>query len=239
MPRTLEITRPDDWHVHLRDGHLLKRVAGATAAQFSRALVMPNLTPPVTTVSRALEYRQEILDCLSPDSAFDPKMALYLTDETPVSEVQAAAECEHVLGFKLYPAGATTNSASGVTRIIDRMPVFEAMARHGVVLQVHGEVTDNHVDIFDREAVFIDQVLVPLASELPELRIVLEHVTTSEGVDFVRGHGDGVAATITPQHLLHNRNEIFRGGIRPHAYCLPVLKREPHRLRHGQVRRVR
>ena len=231
MPRTLEITRPDDWHVHLRDGELLKRVTGATATQFVRALVMPNLKPPVTTVSRALDYRQEILDCLDPDTAFDPKMALYLTDDTPVSEVLAAAECEHVLGFKLYPAGATTNSASGVTRIIDRMPVFESMAKHGVVLQVHGEVTDNHVDIFDREAVFIEQVLQPLKRELPELRMVLEHVTTSEGIEFVRSQGPEVGATITPQHLLHSRNEMFRGGIRPHAYCLPILKRESHRLR--------
>ncbi len=190
---------------------------------------MPNLSPPITTVEAALSYRDLILTHCTAEQNFDPKMTLYLTDETPVSEVELVADSEHILGFKLYPAGATTHSASGVTRIIDRMPIFEAMAKLGVVLQVHGEVTDKHVDVFDREAIFIEQVLLPLVSELPELKLVLEHITTSQGVEFVSACDSNIAATITPQHLLFNRNEMFRGGIRPHAYCLPILKRESHR----------
>ena len=229
MSNTISITPPDDWHVHLRDGDMLKRTAHFTASQFRRALVMPNLRPPVTTVESAVSYRQSILHALANDSVFDPKMSIYLTDHTSVSEVERAAENDHIMGFKLYPAGATTHSESGVTRISNIMTALEAMADHGVVLQVHGEVTDEHIDIFDREAEFIEQVLMPINRELPELRIVLEHVTTAEGVDFVKNSSVNVAATITPQHLLFNRNEIFKGGIRPHMYCLPVLKREKHR----------
>ena len=225
----ITITQPDDWHVHVRDGDILTRVIPYTAAQFGRALIMPNLTPPVTTVKRAMEYRNTILAALPTGTRFDPKMSLYLTDDTAQSEVDAAADCEHVLGFKLYPAGATTNSSSGVTKVSGMMNIFESMAQHGLVLQVHGEVTDDHVDIYDREAVFIDQILLPLHQEIPDLGVVLEHVTTSQGVDFVKSTNHFVAGTITPQHLLYNRNEMFRGGIRPHIYCLPVLKREPHR----------
>jgi dihydroorotase len=227
---SLCITRPDDWHIHVRDGELLARVIPYTAAQFGRALIMPNLSPPVTTVQQALDYRNRILAALPVSSDFDPKMSVYLTDETPIREVKAAAECEHILGFKLYPAGATTNSASGVTKITQMMDLFESMSESDVVLQVHGEVTDVHIDVFDRETVFIDQILIPLHRELPDLRLVLEHITTSQGVDFVKQTNHNVAGTITPQHLMYNRNEIFRGGIRPHSYCLPVIKRESHRL---------
>jgi dihydroorotase len=225
----LTITQPDDWHVHVRDGDILARVIPYTAAQFGRALIMPNLVPPVTTVKQALAYRNTILTALPAETGFDPKMSLYLTDDTTRSEVEAAADCEHILGFKLYPAGATTNSSSGVTKVSRMMPIFEFMAEQGLVLQVHGEVTDDHVDIYDREAVFIDQVLLPLHQEIPNLGVVLEHVTTSQGIDFVKSTNQFVAGTITPHHLLYNRNEMFRGGLRPHNYCLPVLKREPHR----------
>ena len=190
---------------------------------------MPNLSPPVTNVEQALKYRTEILNAVPSGTTFDPKMSLYLTDSTMVSDVVAASQSSHIAGFKLYPAGATTNSDSGVTKITGIMPVLEAMAEHDVILQVHGEVTDKHVDIFDREAVFIDQILSPLNREIPQLKIVLEHITTREGVSFVESTGQQIAGTITPQHLLYNRNEIFRGGIRPHAFCLPVLKREIHR----------
>lgn len=229
MTDTITITQPDDWHVHGRDGVLLRRVIGFTAARFGRALMMPNLDPPVTTVAAAIAYRQRILATLPRDTAFNPMMSLYLTDATPPDEVMRAAESPHVLGFKLYPAGATTHSAAGVVRINDLMPVFEAMAKQDVVLQVHGEVTDPQVDVFDREAVFIEQVLAPLHHLLPELRIVLEHVTTREGVDFVAAGGENIAATITAHHLLLNRNAMFRDGLRPYVYCLPPLKREPHR----------
>ena len=190
---------------------------------------MPNLNPPVKNVTQALKYRSQILDSVPSNTTFDPKMSLYLTDSTTVADVVEASQSEHIAGFKLYPAGATTNSDSGVTKILGVMPILEAMSEHGVVLQVHGEVTDKHVDIFDREAVFIDQILLPLSREIPQLKIVLEHITTREGVDFVQSAGPQIAGTITPQHLLYNRNEIFRGGIRPHAFCLPVLKREAHR----------
>ena len=230
MSATLTITRPDDWHVHLRDGHMLKAVAPLTARQFGRALIMPNLVPPVRTVEQAMAYREAILDSVPDDPVFDPKMSLFLTDDTDEGEVRAAARCEHVLGFKLYPAGATTNSSTGVTRTSNIMGLLECMAENGVVLQVHGEVTDPHVDIFDREALFIEQVLIPIHREIPELKLVLEHITTREGVDFVRDSNSNVAATITPQHLLYSRNEIFKGGIRPHLYCLPILKKESHRL---------
>ena len=229
MSQSLVITRPDDFHVHLRDGEIMKSVVPLTAAQFSRALIMPNLDPPVMTVAQALEYRNSIIEALPPGNRFNPLMSLYLTDNTSPDEVRRASASEHILGFKLYPAGATTNSSSGVTRISKIMPIFESMAQENVVLQIHGEVTDSNVDVFHREAVFIDQILIPLHHELPELKMVLEHVTTSQGVDFVKQTNHNVAATITPQHVLFNRSEIFRGGIRPHLYCLPILKSEPHR----------
>ena len=230
MNQKLTITRPDDWHVHLRDGEVLKTVAPHTARQFGRAMVMPNLQPPVTTVEMAKAYRQRILSCVSPESEFNPLMSLYLTDNTKADEVKRAADCPEVVGFKLYPAGATTNSNSGVTSISKVMPVLETMAELGVILQIHGEVTDRHVDVFDREAEFIDQILQPLRNEIPDLKIILEHITTLQAVEFVReGAVDTLAATITPQHLMFNRNEIFKGGIRPHNYCLPILKREKHR----------
>ena len=229
MNETLTIIQPDDWHVHLRDQAMAQAVTPYTAAQFGRALVMPNLTPPVTNLERALDYRSRIMDYLPKSSTFDPKMSIYLTDNTSKQDVIEVSDSPHVLGFKLYPAGATTNSDSGVTRITDLMPIFETMAQYGVVLQVHGEVTDPNIDVFDREAVFIEQVLSPLHREVPELKIVLEHITTREGAEFVAKASDHVGATITPQHLMFNRNEIFRGGIQPHKYCLPILKREQHR----------
>ncbi|MXZ79786.1 MAG: dihydroorotase [Gammaproteobacteria bacterium] len=227
---SITLTRPDDWHVHLRDGSMLERVAPFTARQFGRALVMPNLDPPVRTVREALAYRDRILEAVPDGTRFDPKMSIYLTEETALDQIRDASTCEHVLGFKLYPAGATTNSAFGVNRVSAIMEILESMARQSVCLQVHGEVTDPHIDVFDREAVFIDQVLAPVHRELPELKIVLEHITTRQGIEFVRESGANVAGTITPQHLMYNRNEMFRGGIRPHQYCLPVLKREEHRL---------
>ena len=226
----LRITRPDDWHVHLRDGEMLKRVAPYTASQFGRALIMPNLTPPVATVEQAMDYRRRILESLPKNSAFDPRMSLYLTDHTSVQEVRKAARNPHIAGFKLYPAGATTRSASGVTTINRVMNVLEAMAQNHVILQVHGEVTDRHVDIYDREAEFIDQILSKLHYELPDLKFVLEHITTSHGVEFVKDSSTCIGGTITPHHLMLNRNQMFEGGIRPHLYCLPVLKRETHRL---------
>ncbi len=225
----LRITQPDDWHVHLRDGEMLKRVVPYTASQFGRALVMPNLTPPVATVHQAMDYRRRILESLSANNAFDPRMSLYLTDHTSVKEVEKAARNPNIAGFKLYPAGATTHSDSGVTKISRVMNVLEAMAKNDVILQVHGEVTDIHVDIYDRESEFIDQVLCPLHHELPDLKFVLEHITTSQGVEFVKDSSACVAGTITPHHLIFNRNRMFEGGIHPHLYCLPVLKREPHR----------
>ena len=230
QPVSLTLTRPDDWHVHLRDGEMLKRIARFTARQFARALVMPNLSPPVETVEQALAYRQRILDAVPPESSFDPKMTLYLTENTTPAHIREASNCEHVLGFKLYPSGATTRSEFGITRITAKMDLFECMTKHGICMQVHGEVTDPHVDVFDREAVFIDQVLAPVHRELPEFKMVLEHITTRHGVDFVRDSRPNVAGTITPQHLMYNRNELFKNGIRPHHYCLPVLKREEHRV---------
>ena len=229
MNETLTITQPDDWHVHLRDQTMAQVVTPYTAAQFGRALVMPNLTPPVTNLKLALDYRLRIMAGLPETTTFDPKMSIYLTDNTSEQDVIEVSHSPHVLGFKLYPAGATTNSDSGVTRITNLMPIFETMAKYGVVLQVHGEVTDPNIDVFDREAVFIEQVLSPLHREVPELKIVLEHITTREGAQFVAQASDHVGATITPQHLMFNRNEIFRGGIQPHKYCLPILKREQHR----------
>jgi dihydroorotase len=227
---TLDIRKPDDWHLHLRDGAALRAVLPFTAAQFGRAIVMPNLKPPVTTTEQALAYRQRILDALPGGSGFQPLMTLYLTDRTDPAEVERAKASGHVHGFKLYPAGATTHSDAGVTDIRRLDAVLARMSELGVVLQVHGEVTDSSVDVFDREARFIETVLAPVVERFPRLRVVFEHITTRAAVDFVRGSRGGVGATITPQHLLMNRNALFMGGIRPHLYCLPVLKTEPDRL---------
>jgi dihydroorotase len=226
--QTLTIRRPDDWHVHLRDGEMLQRVAPSTARQFARAIVMPNLVPPITTVEAAAAYRDRIIAAAGAN--FTPLMTCYLTDETDPDEIERGHADGVWIAAKLYPAGATTNSASGVTDIRRIYPALERMERIGMVLCVHGEVTDPDVDVFDREAVFIDRVLAPLTRDLPGLRIVFEHITTSEAVDFVIGTGPNLGATITPQHLIINRNALFAGGLRPHAYCLPVAKRERHRL---------
>jgi dihydroorotase len=226
---TLTLRRPDDFHVHLRDGEHMSAAVAFTAAQFGRALIMPNLKPPVTTTAQALQYRQRILAALGPNSDFNPLMSLYLTNNSAPSEISAAKASGHVVGCKLYPAGATTNSDAGVTAIENIYPVLEAMERDGLVLQVHGEVTASEVDVFDRETAFIDRVLSPLTQRFQSLRIVFEHITTQRAVDFVKQSRKGVAATLTPQHLLHNRNAIFQGGVRPHYYCLPILKRESDR----------
>lgn len=226
----LTLRAPDDWHLHLRDGVQLAAVLPHSAAQFRRAIVMPNLMPPVTTTAQALAYRGRILAALPPGSRFTPLMTLYLTDRTDPGEIARAKASGHVYACKLYPAGATTNSEAGVTDIRRIDAVLEAMAAAGMPLLVHGEVTRPEVDVFDREAFFIDEVLAPLRARLPALRIVFEHVTTAIGVQFVRSLPQGIGATITPQHLLMNRNWLFQGGIRPHHYCLPVLKRERDRL---------
>jgi dihydroorotase len=226
---TLTITRPDDWHAHFRDGELMASVAGATAKQFARAIVMPNLRPPVVTAAQAKAYHGRIVKALPKGSGFQPLMTLYLTDNTAAAEIERAAAGGLVKAVKYYPAGATTNSDSGVTDIRKCDAVFEAMAAAGMPLLVHGEVTDAEVDVFDREAVFYDRVLGPLVKRFPRLKIVCEHITTHEAAAFVERAPENVAATITPQHLLMNRNAIFGGGIRPHHYCLPILKREPHR----------
>ena len=227
--KTLTLTRPDDWHLHLRDGAALQAVIPHSARQFARAIIMPNLRPPVTTTEQALAYRVRILEAVPPGLDFQPLMTLYLTDQTPPAEIMHAQASGHVVAGKLYPAGATTNSDSGVTDIRRIYPVLEAMQRCGMPLLVHGEVTDPDVDIFDREAVFIERVLIPLIRNFPALKIVLEHITTQEAADFVLDAPPTVAATITAHHLLYNRNAIFQGGVRPHYYCLPVLKRERHR----------
>jgi dihydroorotase len=226
--QTLTIRRPDDWHVHLRDGKMLRAVAPFTAREFARAIVMPNLVPPVTSVEQANAYRQRIVDAAGP--GFTPLMTCYLTDEADPDEIARGFEEGVWIAAKLYPANATTNSASGVTDVRNIYPALERMQRIGMVLCVHGEVTDPEVDVFDREAVFIDRILAPVTRDFPELRIVLEHITTSQAADFVEGSGPNVAATVTPQHLIINRNALFAGGLRPHAYCLPVPKREKHRL---------
>ncbi|WP_343613690.1 dihydroorotase [Novosphingobium sp.] len=230
MTQTLTIRRPDDWHLHLRDGDMLKTVAHYTARQFARAIVMPNLTPPVSTVEAANAYRQRILDALPQGTDFTPLMVCYLTDSIDPAEIERGYTSGAFAACKLYPAHATTNSAHGVTDIRKMTGVLETMQRIGMPLLIHGEVTDRHVDIFDREAVFIETILTPLVADYPDLKIVLEHITTSEAVDFVNAAGPNIAATITPQHIIINRNAIFDGGIRPHAYCLPVAKREQHRL---------
>ena len=230
MTTSLTIRRPDDWHVHLRDGAMLAGVVGHTARQFARAIVMPNLSPPVVTAADAEAYRARILAALPKDAAFEPLMTAYLTETTDPADLRAGFASGVFTAAKLYPAGATTNSSRGVRDIFSIMPVLEAMAEIGMVLCIHGEVTDSAVDIFDREAVFIERTLGPLVARLPGLKIVFEHITTAQGVDFVSAAGPNVAATITPQHLHINRNAMFAGGLRPHAYCLPVAKREVHRL---------
>ncbi|HYD24466.1 MAG TPA: dihydroorotase [Croceibacterium sp.] len=230
MSETLTIRRPDDWHVHLRDGEMLRAVVGHTARQFARAIVMPNLTPPVTRAADAAGYRARIVAALPEGADFTPLMTCYLTDATDPDDLAAGFADGVFTAAKLYPAGATTNSASGVTDIGNIRRVLERMQAIGMVLCVHGEVTDPEVDVFDREAVFIDRVLAPLVRDLPGLKVVFEHATTADAVRFVESAGRNVAATITPQHLHLNRNAMLVGGIRPHAYCLPVAKREQHRL---------
>ncbi len=227
--QTLTITRPDDWHLHLRDGAALAAVLPDTARRFARAIVMPNLKPPVTTVALAAAYRDRILAALPAGMKFTPLMTLYLTDKLPPAEIDALKASGFVHAVKLYPAGATTNSDAGVSDLKKCAATLARMEQLGVPLLVHGEVTDPAVDIFDREAVFIDTVLRPLLREFPKLKVVLEHITTRDGIDFVRASGANVAGTLTAHHLLLNRNAIFAGGIRPHHYCLPVLKREIHR----------
>ncbi len=229
MATELILPQPDDWHVHVRDGALLNTVVPYSARQFARALIMPNLQPPVTTCEQALAYRQRILAAVPSGQSFNPLMTLYLTDHTDPLDITRAALNECILAAKLYPAGATTHSEAGVTAIERLDPVLDTLQEQGLVLCVHGEVTDADVDLFDREAVFIDRILAPLVRRFPALKVVLEHITTREGVEFVRDSSGLIAATITPQHLLYNRNALFRGGLRPHYYCLPVLKREPHR----------
>jgi dihydroorotase len=226
---TLTLTRPDDWHLHLRDGEALRAVLPDTAQRFGRAIVMPNLRPPITTVAMAAAYRDRILAALPSGMQFQPLMTLYLTDNLPPEEIDRAAQSGFVVGVKLYPAGATTHSDAGVTDITRCAKVLERMEACGMPLLVHGEVTHAEVDIFDREAVFIDQVLIPLLSRHPGLRVVFEHITTQEAAQFVAEAPERVAATLTAHHLLLNRNAMLVGGIRPHHYCLPVLKREKHR----------
>jgi dihydroorotase len=230
MTESLTIRRPDDWHVHLRDGDMLRAVAPHTARQFARAIVMPNLTPPVTRAADAAAYRQRIVEALPEGADFTPLMTCYLTDTTDPDDLAAGFDQGIFTAAKLYPAGATTNSDGGVTDIARIRPVLERMQEIGMDLCVHGEVTDPDVDVFDREAVFIDRILAPLLLDLPALKLVFEHVTTQEAAAFVESAGPNVAATITPQHLHINRNAMLVGGIRPHAYCLPVAKREEHRV---------
>ncbi|ESJ09992.1 dihydroorotase [Cupriavidus sp. HPC(L)] len=229
MTQTLTITRPDDWHLHLRDGAALAAVLPDTARQFARAIVMPNLKPPVTTVAQAEAYRARILAALPAGLSFEPLMTLYLTDNTQADEIVAAKASGFVHAVKLYPAGATTNSDAGVTDIRRCSAALEAMQRVGLPLLVHGEVTDSEIDLFDREAVFIERVMTPLRRDFPALKVVFEHITTKDAADYVREADGPIGATITAHHLLYNRNAIFIGGIRPHYYCLPVLKRETHR----------
>ncbi len=231
----LTLTRPDDWHLHLRDGSLMQSVLPDTARQFARAVVMPNLRPPVTGTSQALEYRQRILAALPAGAAFEPLMTLYLTDNTSAEEIRRAKASGAVHAVKLYPAGATTNSDAGVTDLRKTYAALEEMQKLGMPLLVHGEATDPAVDVFDREAVFIERVMLPLLRDMPGLRVVFEHITTLDAAQFVIDAPDNVAATITAHHLLYNRNAMFSGGMRPHYYCLPVLKRELHREALGRA----
>jgi dihydroorotase len=228
-PQSLTLTRPDDWHLHLRDGAAMAAVLPATARQFARAIVMPNLKPPVTTAAMAVAYRERILAALPAGLDFSPLMTLYLTDKLPPEEI-VRAKAAGVVAVKLYPAGATTNSDAGVTDLRKTCATLEAMQREGLLLLVHGEVTDPAIDVFDREAVFIDQVMQPLRRDFPELKVVFEHITTKEAAQYVAASDRFTAATLTAHHLLYNRNALFTGGLRPHYYCLPVLKREVHRL---------
>jgi len=228
-PDTLTITRPDDWHLHVRDGAALATVVPHTAVQFGRALIMPNLRPPVTSVAQALAYRQRIASAVPAGLAFEPLMSLYLTDNLAPAEIPRAKQAG-IVALKLYPAGATTNSDAGVTDVRNIYSILEAMQKAGLLLLLHGEVTDSSIDIFDREAVFIEQQLIPLRRDFPELKMVLEHITTRQAAQYVNEAGRYTAATITAHHLLYNRNALFTGGMRPHWYCLPVLKREEHRL---------
>jgi dihydroorotase len=229
-PKRLNLRRPDDWHVHLRDGPMLAAVVGYTARQFARAIVMPNLTPPIATAAAAAAYRERIRAALPEGSDFEPLMTCYLTDDADPVDIEQGFAAGIFTACKLYPAHATTNAAHGVTDVSNIYSALEAMERVGMPLLVHGEVTDPEVDIFDREAVFIDRVLTGLARDFAALKIVFEHITTAEAVAFVEDSGSNIAATVTPQHMIINRNAIFEGGIRPHAYCLPVAKRERHRL---------
>jgi len=226
--QTLTLTRPDDWHIHLRNGTALKNTVHDVANQFSRAIVMPNLVPPVTNTELANQYRQQIQKHIPDETDFTPLMTLYLTDSTTAEDIQQAMLTDYIKACKLYPAGATTNSDSGLSQIDNAYPVFEAMQKHGMPLLIHGEVTDSDIDIFDREKVFIDRTLKPLVEKFPDLKIVLEHITTADAVEFVQNCGENVAATITAHHLLNNRNDMLVGGIRPHLYCLPILKRQQH-----------
>lgn len=235
LPQSITILQPDDWHIHLRDGEALDTTVVHAAKSFNRVICMPNLVPPVKVVSDALAYRQRIMTALARSSlleerkqAFDPRMTLYLTDHTTATDIQLAAESGMVKAVKLYPAGATTNSADGVTNINKCVDVFDALEKYQLPLLVHSEVTDSHIDIFDREKRFLDEVLSQIIAKFPALKIVVEHITTSDAADFVLAQGNQVAATITPQHLLFNRNHLLVGGIKPHFYCLPILKREKH-----------
>jgi dihydroorotase len=229
MSQSITLTRPDDWHLHVRDGAAMRDVVPHSAAQFGRALIMPNLRPPVTTTGQALAYRERILAAVPAGVKFEPLMSLYLTDNLPPDEI-VRARAAGVVACKLYPAGATTNSDAGVTDLRKTYRTLEAMQREGMLLLVHGEVTDPSVDVFDREAAFIEQKLIPLRRDFPELKIVMEHLTTKEGAQYVRDADRFLAGTITAHHLLYNRNALFTGGLRPHYYCLPVLKREVHRV---------
>lgn len=227
-PDSLTLIQPDDWHLHLRDGPALRDTVQDASRNFARAIVMPNLVPPIITTEQAGIYRQRILTARPEGSEWQPLMVLYLTDNTPADEIDRAVASGYVHAVKYYPAGATTNSDSGVTDIKKVYPVLERMQKLGLPLLLHGEVTDSHIDIFDREAVFIERTLSPLCAQFPDLKVVLEHITTEQGATFVTNSGDNIAATITPQHLLCNRNDLLAGGIRPHNYCLPILKRSNH-----------
>jgi dihydroorotase len=228
MSQEITITRPDDWHLHVRDDEALKTTVPHTAATFGRAIIMPNLKPPVTSVEHAMAYRDRILAARPANSQFQPLMTLYLTDRLSPEEIRKAAAHPDVYAVKYYPAGATTNSDSGVTAIENVYPALEAMSETGLPLLLHGEVTDHHVDIFDREKQFIDTILSPLLTRFPDLRVVLEHITTADAASFVSQASDNIAATLTPQHLMYNRNDMLVGGVRPHLYCLPILKRNTH-----------
>jgi dihydroorotase len=226
--KQIKLTRPDDWHLHLRDGNYLAHTVAATSRYFGRAIIMPNLQPPVIRVKDALEYRQRILAALPQGRQFQPLMTLYLHDQMTIEDIQQAADCPHVYAIKLYPAGATTHSQAGVTDLTRLDGLLAVMEKLGLPLLIHGEVVDPQVDIFDREAVFIERELIPLIDKFPGLRIVLEHISCKQAVDFILASGPQVAATITPQHLLFNRNQMLAGGIKPHFYCLPILKRDCH-----------